>query len=345
MDKNEVQSINLKTLDRKSQNFIRFCLNYRGYTSEQRKILTELIARDCSTKEDTLKKPMKNNKKTFDTIRDGHTPMKTADFLSLFEHREGLKYLTHDFEPNSGMTMVSLVENARKILNGKEYAIPKSLYSLIKGYIDGVSWVDCFGEKHKSFLQTDDWRKYEQIEPFAHPITTNAYGEEVQRFSETIRVRKPHLQDLLDAVPEAKKVKVEKLDLNTFDVYTNVYVLTSILRDILKDFIQRDRNHLVRICCERGFFSGYRTYSIKLIQNKSAANSIEEVQSKLKKGGGALFRVLGLCESFCDWSIEGDFEGKPLKWRILDSTGGREIEEIQKTTDFVHTFTYYKKIN
>lgn len=344
MKKNDVQSINLKGFDKKSQNLIRFCLNYRGYTPEQRKKLTELLARDCSTKEDVLEEPTKNNNKTFDSIRDGHTPMKTADFLSLFELREGLKYLTHDFEPNSGMTMMSLVENTRKFLNSKDYTIPRSLYSLIKGYIDGVFWVDCFGEKHNSFLPTDDWRKYEQIDPFVHPITTDAYGEEVQRFGETIRVRKPHLQDLLDAIPEAKNVKIEKLDLDKFDVYTNVYVLTSILRDILKDFIQRNRDSLIQIRCERGIFSEYRTYSIKFVHSKSTANSIEEVQSKLKKGGGALFRVLGLCEGFCDWSIEGNFEGRFFKWRILDSTGGREIEEIQKTADFVHIFTYYKKV-
>lgn len=344
MNKNDTQSLNLKALNKKSQNFIRFCLNYRGYTPEQRKKLTELLARDCSTKDGEIKAPMKNSTKTFDAIRDGHTPMKTADFLSLFELREGLKYLTHDFEPNSGMTMMLQVENTRKIINSKDYTIPRSLYSLIKGYIDGVSWIDCFGEKHNSFLQTDDWRKYEQINPFAHPITTDAYKEEVQRFVETIRVRRSHLQDLLDAIPEIKKAKIEKLNLDKFDAYTNVLVLKSIISDIIRDFTQRNGNSLLQIRCERGTFSGYRTYSIKLVQSKSTADTIEEVQSKLKKGGGALFRVLGLCESFCDWSIEGNFEGKSLKWRILDSTGGQEIEEIKKTEDFVHILTYYKKI-
>lgn len=344
MNKNDTPSINLRGLYRKSLNLVRFCLNYRGYTPEQRKKLTELLARDCQKKEYVLEVPAKNNKKTFETIRDGHTPMKTADFLSLFERRDGLKYLTHDFEPNSGMTMMSMVENTNRIIDSKGYTIPKSVYSLIKGYISGASWLDCFGVKHYSFLQKDDWRKYEQKDRFIHPITTDAYGDEVQRFGETIRVRKPHLQDLLDAIPEAKNVKIEKMDLDKFDVYTNVYVLTSILRDILKDFIQRNRDSLIQIRCERGIFSEYRTYSIKLVHSKSTANSIEEVQSKLKKGGGALFRVLGLCESFCDWSIEGNFEGRFLKWRILDSTGRREIEEIQKTADFVHTFTYYKKV-
>lgn len=63
MNKNDTPSINLRGLYRKSLNLVRFCLNYRGYTPEQRKKLTELLARDCQKKEYVLEVPAKNNKK------------------------------------------------------------------------------------------------------------------------------------------------------------------------------------------------------------------------------------------------------------------------------------------
>ena len=290
-----------------------------------------------------------NRKDDFSSIRKRHNPIVTAEFLSLFNNPSGLKFLTHDFDPDSGITMADVVDNSKKILNEYNHRIPGSLYNLLNGFISGNEWISFVGKKYSIFLESDEMQSWIIRNPGLHPIISNEFGEVVQAFRNTVRLPKPRLSKIIYYLSLNKSIaslEICNSNLDRADFYTNVWILMNhIIRPILADIAQRDKNAKVNISYDRSTMADFRLCTIRIEHSGSEANSFEDVRSKLTHGGGALYRLFKSCCGYCDWSIEANFEGETKRWRILDSLGLPEIENLapEEVNGFTHVLTFYRK--
>lgn len=154
MNKNYAQIINLKALDRKSLNLVRFCLNYRGYTQEQRKKLTELLARDCRNES------MSNNRSEVPVYARVHSPKKMIELLSMFSKSDNFKWYTHKWDQSKPFDLNSLIKSQRdnkskldEMVFTNGCAANQNTYNHVWNFINfansqsGYTWRNNIGEK------------------------------------------------------------------------------------------------------------------------------------------------------------------------------------------------------
>lgn len=292
------------------------------------------------------------SKDTLKDIRGKHTPGLTAEFLSLFGVPSGLKFLTHDFDPDSNMTMVTVIKQVRSIMSSQKYnfKLPSSLYALIINFLSGEKmWYDYNNVPHDTNLNSGGLKTWIDSNSTLHPISSPQYCNEIQDFRKTVRVFKPVLPELISSFISKTtnlqnlQIKTEKLD--KADFYTNVNRLINfIIGKVLKDIAQRNSAAEVVISYQRSSWNEYRLCKILITHMDSEANPFDDVKRKLLSGGGALYELAKNCQGYCDWTIEANFEGEYKRWRILSAQNLPEIEPIdkEKIKGFTHIFTFYK---
>lgn len=331
-------------------NFIRFISSRVAGSSDLSKKLDKCIETIGSS---TITR--NSSKKSLDDIRKKHNPGITAEFLSLFGSPNGLKFLTHDFDPDSDMSMTIVVNQAHAIISSPKYnyKLPKSLYALIINFLSGEKpWYDHNNTPHTVNLESGKLKIWIDSNPTLHPITSPQYGQDIQDFRNTVRISKPNLTSLIKSFIRKTtslqnlQIKTEKLD--TADFYTNVNRLINfIIGKVLLDIAQRNPNADVLISYDRSSWNEYRLCKIIITHVGSEANPFDDVRNKCMTGGGALFELAQICQGYCDWTIEANFEGDCKKWRILSAQNFPEIETIgsDKVNGFTHIFTFYKKLS
>jgi hypothetical protein len=339
--------------------FISYMKSNSHLTKVQADKLNSLIARDSKP----TQAPSKSNSSliTFEGIRQKHQPQATADFYALFGVPSGLKFLTHDFDPDSEMTMEKLLMQVQQIIAKHKNSCPPSTYLLLNYFIGGSNnadnlggeqlvehkWLDYQGQEH-----TMNWQMmmpWGHLHPGLHPVNSPEYNPEIQIFRNTVRLERPHLQNLIQSLlndPVLKTLDVHMDAVDKADFYTNVFYLRQILLRVLKDIAQRDDRAKVSISYHRSALQAYRLCQIRVTHEGSVANEFNDVRTKLQKSGGAMFGLMKCCQSYCDWTVEAAFEDGGRRWRILDSTQQPEVENLsdQEVSGFSHIFTFYKKV-
>lgn len=225
-----------------------------------------------------------------------------------------------------------------------------SLFLLMNGFISGEKWMDFTGKNYDVFLECKEMQKWMEQNPGLHPIVSDEFGDIIQRFRNTVRISKPRLTEAIKYLAARYKsisaLEIHQEGLDKADFYTNVYFfIERITKKILEDIAQRDNNAKVDISYKRTTLANFRQCTVRITHLGSEANPFEEVKGKLSKEGGALFSLMKRCKGYCDWSIEGNFEGEFKRWRILDSSGLPEIEDLapEDVKGFTHVLTFYKK--
>ena len=341
-------------MDQEIVNLINFFIQKKRLSREDRERFTRLLARDANGS-----KPVPNSNSDipnikshteFDNLRKSLSPLITADFLSLFNKPSALKFLTHNFDPDLETSISEIVKRANTIVAEWEGRIPESLEKLLTGFLSSGHWLDFMGKQHNFSLSSALLKEWCKQNKGIHPIVAAEFEDEIQDFRKTIRVIQPNLQylvdDLIKGNEKYKNITLNQTELNRADFYTNVLMLRSILRDVINDIVQRDSKANVRFVLDRGREASYRTYTLKITHTNSIANNLEEVQNKLRGGGGALYNIFKKCIGYCDWSIISIFDSTAYQWHVIDSLQKKEITEIigGHPEGFTHLFTFYKKI-
>lgn len=325
-------------------------ISFMKRETSSRPILYE-IAKQCLDRSMKSRDSNISSINHFNKIRTAHNPTTTADLLSTFTNPNGLKFLTHDFDPDSVLTIQDIKNRARNVLDSYENKfVDGALRKLLNGFINGPEWIDYKNVTHSFYLNCEKIESWEKQNPLIHPSLSNEFGQEFQLFRNTVRVSKPHLPEILNNIIECDKflqglqIETEKLD--KADFYTNVYVLVNyIFRRVLRDIAQRETKAKVKIVYNRSVWNEYRLCSISITHIGSEANPVEEVVEKIKNGGGAMFNLLSSCNGYCDWTVEAKFEDGAKRWRILNYINLPEFENLDdnQVEGFSHIFTFYKK--
>lgn len=280
-----------------------------------------------------------------------HTPKFTADFMSLFNRRDGFKYLTHNYD-NSRMTLNEFVTEVKKTFEKYRYEkrLPGSLRYLMNMFINGGEWKDFEGKKCSEGYSSDNWIKWSEQNENMHPIMDIGGIEKIiQRFRHTIRIVSPDLLNVIELISQkfpAIEFDYSDQNLGKADFYTNVYILRWGLFGLIKDMADHKDYKNIKIEYKPGFDGDYFIRQIIITQIGSFSQKpIDDVVEKFKSEGGFFAENADKLMGYCNWSVESLWDGKPFRWNILKEESDREIEQIEKEsiTGFSHILTFYYK--
>lgn len=326
--------------------FIYFMIHNKSLTRVQQRKRDALLAKAVVAGQfDTLTKTPEEKKQT------PHSPKDTAVFFSLFNRREGLKYLTHNYDSN-GMTLTDMLKHVKEVFEegkrGKN--IPESLNSLLYNFLNGKYWLDSEGEKCTDGYGNSSWIEWSVKNDGKHPITDIGGMEAtIQRFRHTVRVVAPDLEHIIRRIAgKFPSLRISMTNLDKADFYTNVFVLSSRLTELFKDINDHAGQeykdvHVEYIPDIAGEFFLHR---IRISQIGSfSAKSIENVLRKYESTGGFFYENAEKLKGYCNWSVESLWDGKPVRWNILNDTGVEKTERIdaKDVKGFTHILTFYQK--
>lgn len=340
---------------------LKMIMNHKCESPKCRELRTKLLLKEIDSEIDKKESDIAQWKSAYYEVISGggrkgngnkttnHDPRFTADFLSLFNQRDGFKYLTHNYDQGN-CVLTDMLDHVRSVFNQYSASddLPVSLKSLMNHFLNGGTWYDQEGRKCAEGYSSRKWIDWSERNENMHPIM-NIGGIEktIQRFRHTIRVVAPDLQTIVGAVSKKfPNIHFEFVDLGKADFYTNVYILRLAILDIIKDISEHGVNKPVRIEYKPDFNKEYFIRKVVITQQGSYSPiSIEEAIAKFKVNGGFFAENAIKLTGYCDWSVESIWNGSPYRWNILRDKETPEIEEIEPSsvTGFSHVLTFYYK--
>lgn len=289
-----------------------------------------------------------------------HTPKDTAAFLSLFNHEDGFKFLTHDFDPESEMEYSQLLKMARDtfMCAKDKYTIPKSLYALMFTMLYGgedKTWMDSNGKRQSENFACNKWTQWAKDNPKIHVLSNESIKKVLMAFRSTIRlVLSVDTDSQLKTIVKRQEKKHANLLIisenlnNAEEFYTYVNYLEKGIKLILDDMSKRFKESpKVKISYESSLNDDYRLCVIRITQYGSfSSKSLEDVQRKFSGGGGDFYSIRNTLYGYCNWSVESKWGDKVMRWNILNDTGKEETEALDYTDipGFTHILTFYSKL-
>lgn len=342
--------------------FIKLMLKSRNLSVNDKKRLVLLATQEIEKKEKITEKEAESpdGDKSINKEQP-HAPKDTAAFLSLFNHEDGFKFLTHDFGSDSKFKEYGqLIKDAQdKFMNAiKEYKIPTSLYAFMRTVLFGEgkykTWKDCNGKDHPENYVCPEWKQWAKENPRLHICCNVSIHKTLMDIRSTTRlVLSEDTDSQLKTIIKRQEKKHANLSIisenlnNAEEFYTYVNYLEKGIKLILDDMSKRFKeSSKVKISYESSLNDDYRLCVIKITQNGSfSSKSLEDVQSKFRGGGGDFYSIRNTLCGYCNWSVESKWGDKVLRWNILDDTGKEETEELNFTSipGFTHILTYYSK--
>lgn len=342
--------------------FIKLMLKSRNLSVNDKKQLVLLATREIEkseniTKGDGTKAPEEEKPTKKEQI---HAPKDTAAFLSLFNHEDGFKFLTHNFDPNSEMEYDKLVKMARGTFKSAKdkYTIPKSLYALMFTMLYGgkdKTWIDSNGKSQTENFACSKWIQWAKTNPNIHVLTNVSIEKVLMAFRSTIRLvpsgadSDSRLETIVKR--QAKKhadLTITSDHLEDADFYTYVRFLEKGITLILDDMSKYSKESpKVKISFDSSHNDEYKLCVIKITQYGSfSSKSLEDVQNKFNGGGGDFYSIKNTLCGYCNWSVETKWGDEVKRWNILDDSGKEQEEDLGSLDipGFTHTLTYYNKL-
>ncbi len=291
-------------------------------------------------------------------------PKHVADFMSLFNQRDGLKYLTHDFDENSNFEIDKFLISAKKFFDNETYTklnIPPSLWIIVKKFAfdsKQASWASISEDYKKNkpikigwaSQELRDWSKQNQL----HPIRNEEYKKVINDFKRITRVETSNLDKLISTVldsvfeQEIECYDIEKIDLQKADFYSHVGNLKKGFEAIFEEIKKRsDLPHKkkVSIKYERAISDdGYYLRIIKITHHKSFPTKELSLILKEWQEKGNMGKIRENLNGYCHWSIETMIEDKPTRVNLLREKTTVESEQVEfDPAGFTHILTFYYK--
>lgn len=336
--------------------FINGLLSNPSTTQQDRERIVELLLKERDkgyVTEERVKKMIEEysgKKKCVDNTNNNKdlSPKRTADFMSLFNEGDGLKYLTHNYD-SSKMTLESMLNQAKKVFKEQSstISIPKQLWTLINAFLNGGEWIDYRDSKCQEGYSTKSWLEWSKQNDNRHPKEDiDGMDKTIQRFRHTIRIVSPDLQTMIKEIvkPFEKQFKFDFLQLDKADFYTHVEYIKHRIIEIVKDLTEHDTHKEIHFLYQPGLDGDYYTRTIRITQSGSfSSKSLKEVIDRFNSGAGFFAENAIKLRGYCNWSVESLWDGKPYRWNIVAEEGNNKKEEISKesVSGFTHILTFY----
>jgi hypothetical protein len=317
---------------------------------------------ELKNKEKMLLKPIRLQKKSPE-----HNPKHVADFMSLFNQRAGLKYLTHDYDEDSVFDVNEFLKAAFRVFEKetKRLNIPPSLWRIVKQFAfdsKQTEWTSISIDYKKDIPLKIGWATPElrnwSKQNHLHPIRNEEYKKIINDFKRITRIESSNLEKLIDAAlvtsfgNEIENFKIEKINLSKADFYTHVNFLKIAFNTIFEEIIKRSdskRKKEITIKYKRDISDdGYHLRKILITHHKSFPTKELEVLLKEWQEKGNMGNIKEKLYGYCHWSVETMIDDVPTKVNILKEKGTPEYEIIKYETEelkegFTHILTFYYK--
>lgn len=293
-------------------------------------------------------------------------PKDVATFMSLFNQRDGLKYLTHDYDEDGDFGIEEFLLSRKKVFNEITYGginIPTSLWEIVNhfAFLVNPKWSSIstdykvpvnnitMGWSSKELI---DWSKQTKL----HPIRNEKYKKVINDFRRITRIESPNLETLventIDKVFSDKKndFNIETTNLSKADFYTHVGRLKDALETVFEEIKKRtddEKKKKIRIEYQRETEDDYFVRKILITHYnsfppKELAVLLGEWRNLNK---GSMGKIGKNMQGYCHWSVVTQIEGNPLKVNILKEKDTPDHERVDpsEAVGFTHIFTFYYK--
>lgn len=248
-------------------------------------------------------------------------PKHVADFMSLFNQREGLKYLTHDYDENDQFGIDKFLIAANDVFQKqtKKLNIPQSLWRIVKQFAfdsKQTEWTS-ISEDYKKDIpirigwatpELRNWSKQNDL----HPIHNIEYKKIINDFKRITRIESKNLEKLIDASlksafeNEIENYKIKKIDLSKADFYSHVGFLKTAFETIFKEIKKRsDSNEKKEISIKylRSSAEDYFLRKIVITHHKSFPNKELDMLIKEWQEKGSMGNIKEKLKGYCYWSV------------------------------------------
>ena len=300
---------------------------------------------------------MKNIKEK--TTSPEPNPKHVADFMSLFNQRDGLKYLTHGFDEGY-FDVENYLNSAEETFKRttKEINIPQSLWQIVNQFAfenKQISWTSISQSYNNQIhvkkgwgtKELQDWSKSNKL----HPILNEEYQEIINNFRRITRIEKSNLQELINAILKNNfdDFFIETKDLDKADFYTHVGNLKNALEAVFEEIekhsdVFEKKKILIkydRSTSDDGYF--VRRLIITHFNSFPTKELILLVKEWQEKGN--MGKIKANLRGYCHWSVETIIENTPTRINILKDKNTSEYDFIDNIPcyGFTHIFTFYYK--
>ena len=271
-----------------------------------------------------------------------------AEFMNLFNDPEGLKYLTHDYDPPEPFDIDEFLIKTRKVFDeetdwDKGLKISKQLFTVVKNFAfePELGWTgfgsnNAYRKSFKGWTTPDilNWSRNlkEQQSLEAHPIHHQDFKREIEAFRNVTRIKAPGFMDLVkQSSKEGFKTEIANIGieynrtLRSVNFYTHVPNIKNALKFIFTEISKKEK-HIshkkakprVEVCYSRSEEQEYRVGIIEIIHYDSYVEDqlldiCKKWLSESDKGSGGMRGIKYNLNGYCDWSVEskaidGDIE-------------------------------------
>lgn len=377
--------------------FIKALLAEKNIRSQEREKILELSALELSLNEIKIENELNSFKKTLSAIKEENkkdisdfqiqlneikqtieknetvhiepNPKHVADFMSLFNQREGLKYLTHDYDEDSEFKIDKFLKDAHIVFRKKTSGpnrlyIPVSLWKIVEQFAfrgkEQPEWTSISNDykksiKHKIGWASQDLRKWSK-ENKLHPIENEEYEQVINDFKRITRIKEPDFEKLicttLDKIfkNDLQSYSIEQVQLKKADFYTHVLFLKTAIESIfemIKDAANRSGSRKLKIEYKRDTTEDdYYIRKILITHYNSYPNKeLALICKEWNSGKGSMGKVRNKLNGYCHWSVETIIDEKPTRVYLLKDDFTPEFEIIQDSIveGFTHILTFYYK--
>ena len=289
-------------------------------------------------------------------------PKHVAEFMSLFNKRDGLKYLTHDFDENTDFNIDEFLRSAFQVFSDhtRELDIPPSLWRIVKEFAfdsKQASWTSISDDYTKDININTGWASEElrhwSKQNSLHPIRNEKYEGIINDFKRITRIKDPNLEKLIDATlvkvleKDITSYEIKKCDLDKADFYTHVKFLKIALETIFKEIKDRsssDDRKKITISYEFGIQDEFFIRKLYITHHNSYPKKELQVILREWKEKGSIGKISANLEGYCYWSVETIIEDKPSRVNILRDNDTPAVETIDSNVEgFTHILTFYYK--
>lgn len=290
-------------------------------------------------------------------------PKNVADFMSLFNQRKGLKYLTHDYDEDGTFEAKSFIISANKVFERetKKLNIPSSLWAIVKQFAfdsKQTTWTS-ISEDYNTPIQVNmgwatkellNWSKQNKL----HPIRNEEYSKMIANFKRITRIEKSNLKKLVNSVfedifkNELDDFILETKDIEKADFYSHVgnlkIALEAIFEEIKKHSNSPDKKK-ISIKYERSSSDeGYHIRQVIITHHNSFPTKELRLLLKEWQEKGNMGKIKEKLKGYCHWSIDTVIENADKRINILRDKDTPEHETIKiKPEGFTHILTFYYK--
>lgn len=291
-----------------------------------------------------------------------HRPKHVAEFMSLFNKREELKYLTHDFDENGEFEIETFLKITEEIFKQSiiKYAIPTSLYALVQQF--------CFEKKpswyFNSIKKTEGWNSEGWINwsksNKLHPFRNAGYKSVINEFRELTRVDSStnSRSNLKNIIADQLKIglglsyskfiiEIDNDEIKKADFYTNTERLKRALKKIFELIALNTDKPNINIRYTRDNFSDYFIRQIIITQEESYPSKELELLLKewIQTEKGDMGEIRNLLYGYCDWSVITKVDGIGYKINILKEQDDNDFIRVNSAVanGFTHILTFYYK--